>query len=107
MKKLVVDGKELPIYVETVDGVDCYLVAERSDSDGGIVTNTYVDDGKGATLNYRTWRGSGKGEGKTDEVKAAAQAEALSVFASLTKQDIAARVGKAQERGVSGTLKRE
>ena len=102
MQKITVDGKELPIFHEVLNGQDVLHFAEEADEGGAIVTNTLVISGE-TVLNYRTWRGAGA---KRDPaVKAAARSEALTNFKGMTDIEREARSVKAAETGVSGTLR--
>ena len=114
MQKLRVDGKEIPVWVDTVDGKPAYFIAERSSRDGGIVTSVLVEAPDGtSTLSRREWRGCGthkidERSGQTRETtvaeREAAQEEALAAFNALSREEIERRARLAAAGDTSGGI---
>lgn len=94
------NGKELPLFVEQVDGKDVYLLMEKNDEDGGIITCTLVPNDDGTVYAHRAWRGAGIKA--TAEDKAWAHSEAIDVFTKLTAVEIKSKADLAPV--VSGKL---
>jgi len=94
MQQFKVGPRFIPVWYETVDGEEVYVVNSQQSDDGGLVTTTFVDDGTGVLKSFQSWRGVGEGADVTTREGGRTDAESFSLTAPTAELSLRRAIAK-------------